>query len=409
MRLRFLGNPAEVGPESLILHNKGATLGFEYGMKASKPPEYPNPSPPVDYLFLSHCHLDHSGMIPVLAAKYDTGIVSTPLTIDITEILLYDSLKIAGYEGYPQPYNKADINTTMRNHIPMTFGEAVDVAGFEIVMHSAGHIPGAAMYELKGDRTTLFTGDIHTYNTKLVWGAHPVKCDNLIIEATYAGRDHPDRAVSEKALVDKVHEVIERGGKVVIPSFAVGRTQEMMLMLKDLDYDKWVDGMGKSVTRFYLDYPEYLRSAKQLRQAKRAFKEVRSQAMRRRASEADIIVSTGGMLDGGPAVSYIRNIKDDPKSAILLTGYQAEETNGRLLMETGTMDLGDGPERIAPEVVKFDFSAHAGHSELLKFIRACDPENVVLWHSDQPEVLAKDIEGERNVILPKHDETFELV
>ncbi len=407
MKLRFLGNPAEVGAESLILHHKGATLGFEYGMKVAKPPEFPLQAPPMDYIFLTHCHLDHSGMVPSLCGRFDTGVVSTPLTVDVSEILWYDSLKIAGYEGYSKPYSKADIETTLRNHVPMTFGESVDVAGFEITMHSAGHVPGAGMFELKGERTTVFTGDIHTYNTKLVWGAHPVKCDNLIVEATYAGKLHTDRMQTEQALIQKVHEVIERGGRVVVPSFAVGRTQEMMLMLMDMDYEKWVDGMGKSVTRFYLDHPEYLRSHKKLAKARRNFREVRSPSNRDKARKADIIVTTGGMLDGGPALTYIRDIKKDPKSAILLTGYQAEETNGRILIEQGMMNLGDGPERINCEVIKYDFSAHADHDELLSFIRACDPENVVLFHSDQPELLAQDLDG-MNVILPKWDESFNL-
>ena len=304
MKIKFLGGADIVGRMGMLVQNKGATLIFEYGMRPSKPPEYPLASPPVDMAFLTHCHLDHSGMIPWLCGKYDTEVVATPSTIDVTELLLRDSLKVADAEGYPKPFDDADIRSTMRNFTPMSYGEVMDVAGFEVELHAAGHVPGATMYELRGEKTTLFTGDLHTYNMRLVWGAHPVKCDNLVIEGTYSGRLHPDRQKTEHAMIEKVKEVVERGGKAILPCFAVGRTQEVMLILKDLKYNMWVDGMGKQVNRLYLDRPEYLRSDKTLKQAKRRFNEVRTPMDRDRARrEAEVIVTTGGMLDGGPVLT----------------------------------------------------------------------------------------------------------
>lgn len=408
MKMKFLGGADVVGRMGLLLSHRNANLMFEYGMRPSKPPVYPIPAPPVDYAFLTHCHLDHSGMIPWLCGKYDTEVVATPSTVSVTRILLEDSLKVANAEGYPRPFDPADIKAAMQNFVPMEFGETVDVAGFEIELHSAGHVPGATMYEIRGEKTTLFTGDLHTLNTQLVWGAHPVKCDNLVIEATYAGRTHPNRQKTEYQFIQKIKEVVGRGGKVIVPCFAVGRTQEVMLVLRDAKYDMWVDGMGKSVTSLYLGQPEYLRSEKNLKRARNRFNEVRTPAGRERAKKGEVIVTTGGMLDGGPVITYLQDIKDDPKSAILLTGFQVEGSNGRLLLDQGMVNILGVNEKVRCEVQKFDFSAHADHNELMEFIRGCDPEKIVLCHSDNREPLAKDLEDEHQVFLPKPGEEFEL-
>jgi putative mRNA 3-end processing factor len=416
MKIKFLGGADVVGRMGMLLQNKGATLLFEYGMTASKPPTYPLAAPPVDMAFLTHSHLDHCGMLPWLCGKYDTEVVATPTTIDVTDLLVHDSLKVADAEGYPKPYDEQDIKALMRNFTPMTYGEVMDVGGFEVELHPAGHLPGAAMYELRGERTTMFTGDLHTYNMRLVWGAHPVKCDNLIIEGTYSGRTHPDRLKTEYQVIEKVKEVVERGGKAIMPCFAVGRTQEMMLILKDLKYNMWVDGMGKTISRLYLDRPEYIRSDKALKAAKRRFTEVRTPVDRQRARrEADVIVTTGGMLDGGPVLSYLDYVKNDPKSAVLLSGYQVDGSNGKRLMDEGVINVQatkeelPHPVSVKCEVQKFDLSAHADQNELLAFVKACNPEKVIIMHSDNREPMAEAIRQENiKVVLPMPDEEIEL-
>jgi len=407
MRFNFLGGADIVGRMGMLLENRGANMIFEYGMNVAKPPTYPLPAPPVEIGFLTHPHLDHSGMIPWLCGKYDTEFIATPSTIAVARLLLEDSLKVADLEGFPKPFDPSDIRSTMRNFIPMSFGETIDVAGFEVELHSAGHVPGATMYELRGDQTTLFTGDLNTTNTRLVWGAHPVKCDNLIMESTYAGRRQPDRLKTEYAFQNKVKEVVERGGKAVVACFAVGRTQEMMLVLKELKYDMWVDGMGKTVNRLYLEHPEYLRNDKHLRKAKKRFKEVRSPSQRQMAMKGEVIITTGGMLDGGPVLAYLQGIKDDPKSALLITGYQAEESNGRMLLDKGVIYDRGVEVKVNCEVMRFDFSAHADHDALVRFVNACDPENVILCHGENREELALDID-DRNIILPEAGSWYEL-
>jgi putative mRNA 3-end processing factor len=240
-----------------------------------------------------------------------------------------------------------------------------------------------------------------------VFGAKPIKCKNLIIEGTYGGRSHPSRDDTTDELIAKIDEVIDRGGTAIVPCFAVGRTQEIMIILKDLGYEMWVDGMGKSVTELFLSYPEYLRDPRSMRNAKRTFKEVKNASMRKHAAKGQVIVTTGGMLDGGPVLGYLKMFKDDPKSAVLLVGYQAEDTNGRLLLETGSMMLDGEMVKIKCEVKKYDFSAHAGHDELVEFTRKCDPENIVLMHSETRELFLPDLQ-DYNIILPELGKEFEL-
>jgi putative mRNA 3-end processing factor len=408
MKLRFLGGADIVGRMGMLMEADNKTMVFEYGMTPTKPPSYPLPSPRVDHAFLTHCHLDHCGMMPWLCGRYDNEVFTTPLTAEIGEIMMYDSLKIAKAEGYAKPFSSADVEATVRNVVPLTFNDTIELGGIDVTLHSAGHVPGAAMFELKGDRRTVYTGDIHVLDTNLVNGARPVKCDNLFVEGTYGNRLHKDRKQSEKDFVDKVKEVVEQGGKALVPCFAVGRTQEVMMLLKDLPYDMWVDGMGRKITSLYTDYPEYLSNMKKLKASRRSFHEVKSSSMRSKSRKGEVIVTTGGMLDGGPVLNYMRMVKDDPKSAILLTGYQAEDTNGRLLMEQGKVFIDGVEEKINCPWFKYDFSAHADQAQLVEFIRGCDPENVVIMHSEHREALREALGGNYNVILPNVDEPFEL-
>jgi len=405
----FLGGGHEVGRLGILLNSEGSRLLFDYGMTATDPPLYPSPSPPVDLVFLTHSHLDHCGMLPWLTARYDIDIITTGVTSEIAALLIEDSIKIGKAEGYPQPYDSRDAKIAYRRFDEIMFGDTVNAGRVQVKAHSAGHIPGATMYELQDDRTTLITGDLHTLDSRLVLGAKPVKCDYLIMESTYSGRNHPPRLKTEYSLLKKIEEVTDRGGTAIIPSFAVGRTQELILLLKDSKYEFWLDGMGKSVNRIYLRHPESVRSIKKLRQAINKTREVRNVHARARAAKGDVVLTTSGMLDGGPVLNYVNTVRDDPKSAILLTGYQVEGSNGRKLLETGMMDFQGVSEKVECEVLKFDFSAHAGHDELLAFAKGCEPEKIVLMHGDEREILAGDLRSEGyEVLLPRNGEKFSL-
>ncbi len=407
MEFQFLGGASEVGRLGMVLKSGPTSTLFDYGLLPKDPPQYPIPAPPVDGMFVSHAHLDHTGMIPWITRRQDVDVVLTPPTADVADLLLQDSLKIADAEGFDAPFNDHDLRTARRRFRTIDFGDNVDMGDLEITAHPAGHIPGATMYEVNGNQTMLFTGDLHTLTTDLVWGARPVKCDTLFVESTYAGRQHPERLKSEYAFLKKVEQVVNRGGIALVPSFAVGRTQDIILTLAKARYEVWLDGMGKKVNTIYVNHPEYIRSAKKLRQAMNHVKVVDGPRTRQLALQGDVIVCTSGMLDGGPVLGYLDAIREDPRCAILLTGYQVEGTNGRKLVDTGSIDMYGVNVDIQIEWQKFDFSAHAGHDELVRFVEACDPRKVVLMHGDQRELLAEALEG-REVLLPHEGQWHSL-
>jgi len=407
MKFKFLGGADMVGRMGMTIEGNDKTMLVEYGISPTKPPEFPLTAPKIDHLFLTHCHLDHCGLVPVVCGRDNCELFTTPLSAEISEIMLYDSLKIAKAEGYAEPYTSSDVERTMDCVVPFTFGDVIDVGKTDVTLHSAGHVPGATMFEFRQDSSTLYTGDLHTLDQKLVMGARPIDCTNLIIEGTYGGRNHPPRDETIREFIAKVNEVIDRGGVVIVPCFAVGRTQEIMLILKDLGYEMWVDGMGRSVTNLFLSYPEYLRDPRAMKAARRTFTEIKSSGMRKHASKGQIIVTTGGMLDGGPVLGYLRALKDNPKNAILLVGYQADDTNGKLLLEEKCVVLDGVTTKIECEVCKFDFSAHAGHDEIIEFINGCNPDNVVIMHSESREAFLPDLK-DYNVILPELGKEFEL-
>ncbi|MFA5897140.1 MAG: MBL fold metallo-hydrolase [Thermoplasmata archaeon] len=407
MDFQFLGGASEVGRLGMVLKSGPTSVLFDYGLLPKDPPQYPLPAPPVDGMFVSHAHLDHTGMIPWITRRQDVDVVLTPPTADVADLLLEDSLKIADAEGFDAPFDDHDLRIARRHYRTVDFQDNVDMGELEVTAHPAGHIPGATMYEINGNQTMLFTGDLHTLTTDLVWGARPVKCDTLFIESTYAGRQHPERLKSEYAFLKKIDQVVNRGGLALVPSFAVGRTQDIILTLAKARHEVWLDGMGKKVNSIYVQHPEYIRSVKKLRQAMNHVNVVRNPKERDLALKGEVIVTTSGMLDGGPVLRYLEAIREDSKSAILLTGYQVEGTNGRRLVDEGVIDLWGVDVDIRTEWQKFDFSAHAGHDDLVRFVEACDPQRVVLMHGENREILGEALEG-REVVLPKEGQWYSL-
>ena len=158
----------------------------------------------------------------------------------------------------------------------------------------------------------------------------------------------------------------------------------------------------------FLKYPKHLRSQEELKKALNKINFVHSDHGRKLAINSDVIITSSGMMDGGPVLNYMNKIKNDPKSAVILSGYQVPDSNARLLVDKGKLDFYGVKEDIKCEVVYFDFSAHAGHSELINFAKACNPEKIVLMHSDNREALTDPLKDTAEVFTPKTGETVEL-
>ena len=415
IRIHFLGGGNEVGNVGVVLEDNTQTrLLIDYGLAPTSPPRYPSESPPISDAIFTHAHIDHIGMAPWLVGNHQTKLHGTSLTAALSRIMWKDTYKVSSIEGYPLPWDRRDEDEANQSWEHHPFHQLTKHESWEWQLHPAGHIPGAAMIEIQTPSyKILHTGDMDTRSSPNTNGATPVDCDILLLESTYSGKEHPNRIEEEARFVAKVVEVVERGGVAIIPAFASGRGQDIIRILHNSGFDLNVhyDGMGKAVSQIWLENPEHLQDPISFEQAFKWTRRVRSKSDRKRALEADVIVTTSGMLDGGPVLWYLNRLRNDSRSAVLFTGYQAEGSGGRQLIEKGTLPIYGHNVEIHCEIDRFQLSNHAGHSELVNFAEACNPKHVILFHGD-PEtrpLLATTLEEKGMIVYcPNNGESIQI-
>jgi putative mRNA 3-end processing factor len=407
LKLKFLGGCREVGRSAILVDE----ILLDYGFKPTVPPEFPLPTSS-NLIILSHAHLDHSGLLPPLA-RGNSLIYMTPPTIDLVNFLAKDTLKVSKKRGLPPPFSLRDLENLMEKSVIVDYEESFRVGEYEVMLLDASHIPGSSSIFLSGKKRVFYTGDINTISTRLL-SPHSMKypeADILIIESTYFESDHPSRFDLEIEFVDSILETLDQGGSVIIPCFAIGRTQEILLILENFNISPFLDGMGIDVISILRDHPSYLRDLKILERAFRNAVLIDSKTRKDVLSDPSVIVTTAGMLEGGPALHYIEKIKDDEKSKILLTGYQMEGTNGRRALEEGMIEINGKKIKLLPKVEQYDFSAHCGDKELkniVDFFCSRGTQKVFIMHGEKCAKFADWIREKYGVdaVSPQNGEEF---
>ncbi len=354
-------------------------------------------------VLVSHGHLDHCGAVPNLIYQ-NPEVFMTPPTAEFTFLLGKDTLKLAESTiSGVSPFDLDDLQKLGRRTKKVDYGETFKTNGYRVCFYDAGHIPGASgiFLESESGESLFYTGDFNIKETRLVPGATKFpEADTLILESTYFGEDHIPRKETEERFIESVLDTLDRGGTALIPVFAIGRTQEILMLLDAHGIQAYVDGMGRDVYKILKKYPEYLKAPELL---DRAFGRAISVKDKQRDSvlkKPSVIVTTAGMLNGGPVLYYLSRLYKDPNSKVLLTGYQAEGTNGRLALEHRFVETREDILTLKPKVEQYDFSAHSGDSELKKVVKDfCrkGTERVFVMHGDKTESFAQWISEEIGV------------
>jgi len=433
-KLTFLGAAGCVTGSKYLVEAAGKRLlvdcGIFQGTQELQDRNYkPLPVDPktIDYQVLTHAHLDHTGWLPMLVKSgYPGPIYANPATIELTTILLKDSAHLQEEDTLharihkdsrhadAQPlYTSEDVDPTLKLIKSMPRSGAFDISPeFRVNSYDAGHILGSSSLELtitEGSKKTVvvFSGDVGRYNQPILKDptTPPSKADVLICESTYGDREHPDGDAAE-LLAQIVNRIVKRGGSIVIPSFAIGRTQTFMYYLRQLEDQQriphlpvYVDSpMALSATDLYLKYKgdhdqEYVRvegsDGKGDPLSVHEFHLTRSVEESKAISNVKtpcIIISASGMVSGGRVLHHLAQRLPDARNAVILAGFQAEGTRGRALQE-GAKSLklyGQDVPVLAEIVAMGQFSAHAGKSELLRWLTVfpAPPRQTYLTHGE---------------------------
>jgi len=421
MRLSFLGGAQEVGRSAVLVDTGTEKFLLDYGVKINvKPTDYPGEiNTKLNAILLSHAHLDHCGAIPLLYNQHQNcPLCGLEITRPLIKMLLYDSYKISKYENEEEKFSKRSIGTTINNFKVVNYRKPFMIGKTRITFFDAGHIPGSAFILLETqNKRILYTGDFNLSDTRLTKGADMdlPEVDVLITESTYSDREHPDRVKEERKMVETIQETLEKDGIALVSCFAIARAQEILLVFDEyeLKYPIYMDGMSKKTTRVINSYPEQQREYNCVEKAMKRLnvKFITNHSMRKRILKKPcIIVTTSGMLTGGPIAHYIEKIYDREDSTLILTGFQVPGTEGAVLLETGRYIHQDLDLAVKMSVRKFDFSSHSSRTELFKFVKHVNPGKVFCVHGDNSKRFSQELREEYgfDTFSPSNGQNFDI-
>ncbi|MGD0666964.1 MAG: MBL fold metallo-hydrolase [Bryobacteraceae bacterium] len=469
MKVTFWGAAGTVTGSMHVVESGGRRYALDCGLFQGRRKEadeknrcLPVAGSSIDAVVLSHAHIDHSGKLPVLVKNGFSGpIYATPATIDLCNWMLRDAAhiqekdaeflnkrrehrKAIGLEdGHVVPlYTTEDAERTLPLFQPVPYHQPHNLGpNLNYIPYDAGHILGSSSVVLheneNGARVRLaFSGDVGRPNTPIIRDPEAIPAaEYLIVESTYGGRLHKDASHVENKLADIVNRTARRGGRIIVPAFAVGRTQQLVLLLHQLANQKRIPGipifvdspLALNVTQVHRDHPECFNEATRqyLLHSEDPFGFARLQYVREAAESKKlndlhgpfVVISASGMCEAGRILHHLRNGIEDPRNTVLITGFQAQDTLGRKLIEKWPeVKIFGEPMRVRADIASLDeLSAHADYNELLDWIRPLAPSlrKVFLVHGEpqQAAAFAKQLHSHYGLeaVIPTPGQCFELV
>ncbi len=432
VRITPLGGVQEVGRSAILVQTRESSILLDCGINpgASKPfeafPRLDHPAFEIDSLdavVISHAHLDHCGLVPFLFKYgYDGPIYCSAPTSSLMTLLQLDYLDVASKQGIIPPYDQKDVRECVLHTIPLRYGVVTDIApDIRLTLHNAGHILGSSIIHLhigEGLHNIVYTGDYKYAKTMLLEAATAEfpRVETVITESTYGGPDDimPSRVEAEERLVKIVNETLERKGKVLIPVPAVGRAQEIMLVLDGYmkrglmkEAPVFIEGMISEATAIHTAYPEYL--GREVRNSilheevnpfeSDYFTVVEHPSVRQDVIEGEpcIIMATSGMLEGGPVIEYFKGLAEDERNVIVFVSYQIEGTLGRRVQkgvnEVAMMDS-EGKMSVVKVKMRVEsiegFSGHSDRRQIINYITHLKPrpERVIVCHGEKAKIAS---------------------
>jgi uncharacterized protein len=429
IRISYLGSARQVGRSCLFLQTPESRVLLDCGVNvADDQHPYPFLEAPefnindLDAVVVSHAHVDHSGFVPYLFKYgYRGPVYCTEPTRDVMSLMLLDFVKIQRSEGKEPVFSTEDIKEMVKHTITLEYNEVSDITpDVRITLYNAGHILGSAMVHLhvgNGLHNILYSGDQKYGKTMLLDPAVTIfpRLETLLLESTYGGKDNNQntKQKSDEELKKIVHETVKRGGKVLIPTLGVGRSQEIMVVIESMvrsgmmnKVPVYIDGLIWDVTAIHTAYPEFLNnSIRKLIFHKdenpflsEIFKRVGSQEERKQLIEETgscIILATSGMLQGGPSVEYLRHLADNSKNSMIFVNYQGEGSLGRRIQRgEKEYSVSHGSKNEVVQI-KLDvhtvegFSGHSNRTQLMNFVNNCEPrpKKIIVNHGDSSRCL----------------------